>query len=107
MLTSVPTSLTEGPVYMAMCRSGSVCQSAEWGEPSLQQPTASIYSVESKHYWKWKSCIVNALCSGQVKSTKIQKNITLRLVFLWVFYILYNGCQICLWKLSKNKKIIS
>lgn len=27
MLTSVPTSLTEGPVYMAVGRSGSVCQS--------------------------------------------------------------------------------
>lgn len=54
MLTSVPTSLTEGPVYMAMGRSGSVCQSAEWGEPRLQQLAATIHSVESKCYWKWK-----------------------------------------------------
>lgn len=61
MLTSVPTSLTEGPIYTAVGRSGSVCQSAEWGEPNLQQPAARVHSVERKRYWKCKSYRPNAL----------------------------------------------
>jgi len=47
MLTSVPTSLTEGPVYIGFSVS-------EWGEPKLQQPEATTHSVKSKCYWKWK-----------------------------------------------------
>jgi len=59
MLTSVPTSLTEGPVYMAVGRSGSVCQSGVNQNFNNQQleliqwkvnATRSGNKIEKLHY---------------------------------------------------------
>jgi len=54
MLTSVPTSLTEGPVYMTVGRSGSVCQTGvNQTFNNQQQPfttTRSGNKIEQLHY---------------------------------------------------------